>query len=138
MFSIGMVTVCEHYGALDAARKLLTPILRGLLGIPGSACLALIASLQSSDGGAAMTRQLKDEGKLTEKEVTIFATFQQTAGAGIGSFLASGAVLFTLMGPDGKPLLPIALGVGLGIELLGKVVAAWIMRLFLSGKKSAS
>ena len=32
----------------------------------------------------------------------------------------------------------IALGVGLGIELLGKVVAAWIMRLFLSGKKSAS
>lgn len=38
------------------------------------------------------------------------------------------------MGPDGKPLLPIALGVGLGIELLGKVVAAWIMRLFLSGK----
>ena len=42
------------------------------------------------------------------------------------------------MGPDGKPLLPIALGVGLGIELLGKVVAAWIMRLFLSGKKSAS
>ena len=61
MFSIGMVTVCEHYGALDAARKLLTPILRGLLGIPGSACLALIASLQSSDGGAAMTRQLKDD-----------------------------------------------------------------------------
>lgn len=124
MFSIAMVTVCEYYGALEAARKLLTPILRGLLGIPGSACLALIASLQSSDGGAAMTRQLKDEGKLTEKEVTIFATFQQTAGAGIGSFLASGAVLFTLMGPDGKPLLPIALGVGLGIELLGKVVAS--------------
>ena len=136
MFSIAMVTVCEYYGALEAARKLLTPILRGLLGIPGSACLALIASLQSSDGGAAMTRQLKDEGKLTEKEVTIFATFQQTAGAGIGSFLASGAVLFTLMGPDGKPLLPIALGVGLGIELLGKVVAAWIMRiiLFRAGK----
>ena len=140
MFSIAMVTVCEYYGALEAARKLLTPILRGLLGIPGSACLALIASLQSSDCGAAMTRQLKDEGKLTEKEVTIFATFQQTAGAGIGSFLASGAVLFTLMGPDGKPLLPIALGVGLGIELLGKVVAAWIMRiiLFRAGKKSAS
>ncbi|GAL07538.1 hypothetical protein JCM19237_1478 [Photobacterium aphoticum] len=62
MFALGMINVLEHYGALDAARKLLTPLLRPLMGIPGSTGLALIASLQSTDAGAAMTRQLKDEG----------------------------------------------------------------------------
>ncbi|MDK9759002.1 YjiH family protein, partial [Vibrio sp. D173a] len=61
MFALGMINVLEHYGALDAARKLLTPLLRPLMGIPGNSGLALIASLQSTDAGAAMTRQLKDE-----------------------------------------------------------------------------
>ncbi|MEJ6060296.1 nucleoside recognition domain-containing protein, partial [Aliivibrio salmonicida] len=35
MFALGMINVLEHYGALDAARKLLTPLLRPLMGIPG-------------------------------------------------------------------------------------------------------
>ncbi|GAJ63621.1 hypothetical protein JFPO13_contig000016-0059 [Edwardsiella piscicida] len=33
MFALGMINVLEHYGALNAARKLLTPLLRPLLGI---------------------------------------------------------------------------------------------------------
>ncbi|MCI5851361.1 MAG: hypothetical protein MR009_07380 [Sutterellaceae bacterium] len=139
MFAIAMVTVCEHYGALDAARKLLTPIMKPLFGFPGAASLALIASLQSTDGGAALTRQLVDAGELNEKEKNIFAAFQLTADAPITNFLGSGSILFTLMGPDGKPLLPVAIGVGLGVILLGKVLAAWIMRLILvrQGRKSA-
>ena len=65
MFALAMITVFEYYGALRAARRLLTPVLRPLLGLPGSATLALIASLQSTDGGAALTRQLKDaDGQL--------------------------------------------------------------------------
>ena len=50
MFALAMITVFEYYGALRAARRLLTPVLRPLLGLPGSATLALIASLQSTDG----------------------------------------------------------------------------------------
>jgi len=53
MFALGMINVLEHYGALDAARKLLTPLLRPLMNIPGNTGLALIASLQSTDAGAA-------------------------------------------------------------------------------------
>lgn len=44
MFALGMINVLEHYGALDAARKLLTPLLRPVLNIPGNTGLALIAS----------------------------------------------------------------------------------------------
>ncbi len=33
MFALGMINVLEHYGALRAARKLLTPLLRPLMGI---------------------------------------------------------------------------------------------------------
>lgn len=92
MFALAMITVLEHYGALRAARVLLTPILRPLLGLPGSCGLALITSLQSTDGAAALTRQLKDAGELNEAEVNIFCQFQYSADATITNFLSSGAV----------------------------------------------
>lgn len=131
MFSIAMVTVFQFYGALDAARVVLTPILKPLMGIPGTTALAMINSMQSTDGGAALTRQLRDTGAITDKEAYIFATFQLTADAPIGNFLSSGAILFTLVAADGTPVVPVSLGLCLGIVLLGKVVAAEIMRLFL-------
>ncbi|MFQ9938583.1 MAG: nucleoside recognition domain-containing protein [Parasutterella excrementihominis] len=96
MFALAMITVFDHYGALKAARQMLTPILRPLIGVPGGAGLALIASLQSTDGGAALTRQLKDDNVLTAKELNNFATFQMTADALITNFLSSGAVLLRL------------------------------------------
>jgi len=102
MFALGMINVLEHYGALDAARKLLTPLLSPLMGIPGNSGLALITSLQSTDAGAALTRQLKDEGHLTKRETDVFTMFQFTAGAAIVNFFSSGAVLFTLTAMDGS------------------------------------
>ncbi|MCV5888952.1 YjiH family protein, partial [Escherichia coli] len=78
------------------------PLLRPNMGIPGNSGLALIASLQSTDAGAAMTRQLKDEGHLTKRETDVFTMFQFTAGATIVNFFSSGAVLFTLTMADGS------------------------------------
>lgn len=63
MFALAMITVFDHYGALKAARQMLTPILRPLIGVPGGAGLALIASLQSTDGGAALFTLLAADGK---------------------------------------------------------------------------
>ena len=111
-------------GALKAARKILTPVLRPLIGIPGSAALALIASMQSTDGGAALTRQLKDAGELTESETNTFA-----ADAPITNFFSSGAVLFTRVAADGTLAVPVSLGLCLGVILLGKVLSANMMRL---------
>lgn len=131
MFALAMVTVLEHYGALEAARKLLTPILRPLLGLPGSCGLALITSLQSTDGAAALTRQLKDAGEINEAETNIFCQFQYSADATITNFLSSGAVLFTLTAADGALAVPTSIGVCLGLILVMKVVIANVMRLLM-------
>ena len=135
MFAIAMVTVFERYGALDAARVLLTPVLRPLLGIPGAAALALISSLQSTDGGAALTRRLRDEGALTDREAYVFAAFQMASNAPIGNFLTSGTVLYLLKDQAGHPAVPVSLGFALALALGFKVVSAQLMRLALLGMK---
>ncbi|WP_318480548.1 nucleoside recognition domain-containing protein [Photobacterium leiognathi] len=132
MFALGMINVLEHYGALDAARKLLTPLLRPLMGIPGNSGLALIASLQSTDAGAAMTRQLKDEGHLTKRETDVFTMFQFSAGATIVNFFSSGAVLFTLTYASGELAVTSSLGLAVAIMFIFKFVGANIFRVYLN------
>lgn len=123
MLALGVINVIHHLGGLRAAQKILTPILRPLLGIPGVASLAMICSLQSSDGGAAMTKELFDNGQLTEKERTIFIAFQFSAGSPVDNFLSTGAALFTLL--TIPPMFPFAL------ILLMKLLGANLMRLYL-------
>lgn len=132
MFALGMINVLEHYGALEAARKLLTPLLRPIMGIPGNSGLALIASLQSTDAGAAMTRQLKDEGHLTKRETDVFTMFQFTAGATIVNFFSSGAVLFTLTMADGSLAVTSSIGLAVVVMFLFKIVGANLFRIYLN------
>lgn len=132
MFALGMINVLEHYGALDAARKLLTPLLRPLMGVPGNTGLALIASLQSTDAGAAMTRQLKDEGLITQRETDVFTMFQFSAGATIVNFFSSGAVLFTLALADGTPAVSASIGLAVIVMFAFKSVGANLFRLYLN------
>nr|WP_086938114.1 nucleoside recognition domain-containing protein [Thaumasiovibrio occultus] len=140
MFALGMINVLEHFGALEAARKLLTPLLRPLMGIPGDTGLALIASLQNTDAGASMTRQLQEEGKLTQRETDVFAMFQFSAGATIVNFFSSGAVLFTLAYADGTPAVTSSIGLAVAIMFIMKIVGANIFRFWLqfADKKSAN
>lgn len=132
MFALGVINVLEHYGALEAARKLLSPLLRPLMGIPGSSGLALIASLQSTDAGAAMTRQLKDEGHLTKRETDVFTMFQFTAGATIVNFFSSGAVLFTLTMADGSLAVTSSIGLAVVIMFAFKFIGANLFRVYLN------
>ncbi|SDF53426.1 nucleoside recognition domain-containing protein [Sporolituus thermophilus] len=89
MFAVGVVEVCEHFGALRAAGKLFTPLLRPLLGIPGICGLAFVASLNSSDVGSVLTRQLKENGHITDDERTTFVAYQYAASAPITNTLAA-------------------------------------------------
>jgi len=132
MFALGVINVLEHYGALEAARKLLSPLLRPLMGIPGSSGLALIASLQSTDAGAAMTRQLKDEGHLTKRETDVFTMFQFTAGATIVNFFSSGAVLFTLTMADGSLAVTSSIGLAVVIMFAFKFIGANLFCVYLN------
>lgn len=131
MFALGMINVLEHCGALDAARKLLT-LLRPMVGIPGNSGLALIASLQSTDAGAAMTRQLKDEGHLTKRETDVFTMFQFTAGATIVNFFSSGAVLFTLTMADGSLAVTSSIGLAVVVMFAFKIIGANLFRIYLN------
>lgn len=69
MLAIGCLEVLSHYGAIKAAHKLLTPLLRPLLGVPGLTGLALITDLQSTDAGAALTKELYDQDLITKKSL---------------------------------------------------------------------
>ena len=132
MFALGILNIVEAYGALRAACELLTPLLRPLLGLPGAAGLALIASLQSADSGASITKDLVATGHLTDKEKAIFTMFQFSAGATITNFLSSGAVLFTFANDDGTPVLPATIGLCLAVIFVMKIVGANMFRFYIA------
>ena len=57
-----------------------------------------ITSIQSTDAAAAMTKELSDNGYITEKEKAIFCAFQFSGASVITNFFASGAALFPFIG----------------------------------------
>lgn len=124
MLAMGIVSVVEHTGGLKVAQRLLTPLLKPLMGLPGAASLALITSLQSTDAGAGMTKNLFDEGLITEKERVIFVQFQFSGCAVINNYLTLGSMVFSSI------LVPIA--VPLALVLLLKVFAANVTRFIIN------
>lgn len=132
MFALGMVRIFEHFGALEAARKLLTPVLRGLMGIPGVCGLTMIASLQNTDTAASMTKLLHEKGELNNKEMHIFTAFQFACGASIVNFMGSGAVLLTLINADGSLAVPSSIGMIMGVIFFCKIFGANVIRLYLN------
>jgi nucleoside recognition membrane protein YjiH len=124
MLALGIVEIVDHLGGLRAAEKLMSPILRPLMGIPGITGLALVTSLQSTDAGSGMTRILKESGKITEKEKSIFAAFQFSSGASITNYLTIGSALFAFI------KLPII--VPLIVIFIMKIVGANLMRIYLA------
>ena len=127
MLALGVVELVDHFGGLKAAQKLLTPLLRPLMGIPGATGLALISSLQSTDAGASMTKNLRENKLITENERTIFIAFQNTAGAVITNFFASGVAVFTLVQEEFAMIIMASLIV----MFFFKVLAANVMRVFV-------
>lgn len=94
MLALGVLEIFSHYGAIRAAHKLLTPLLRPLLDIPGRTGLALITDLQSTDAGAALTKELYDEKQITKKELVIMAAWQYSGAGLINNYFAIGSALF--------------------------------------------
>mgnify|MGYP003586528612 CR=1 FL=1 len=123
MLALGLIEVVEEFGGLRAAQKLMTPILKPLLGIPGVCGIALVSSMQSTDAGAGMTKALYSDGLITDNERLVFAAFQFTAGGLITNYLASGSALFGFL------TVPISLP--LAVLVLMKIFGANIMRVYV-------
>lgn len=102
----------------------MTPILRPLLGVPGICSLALIANLQNTDAAAGMTKELTNEGAITDHERAIFATFQTSGSAIITNYFSSGAALFTFI------TVPVI--TPLAVILVFKFVGANFLRLWIA------
>lgn len=97
MLAMGCMEILAHYGALNAAQKMLTPLLRPLMGIPGLTALALITDLQSTDAGAALTRELKDDKLITKKELIIMSMWQYSGAAAVNNYFTIGSGAFQFL-----------------------------------------
>lgn len=125
MLALGVVSIIERYDGLRAAQKMLSPILKPILGIPGISGLAMISSFQSADAGAAMTNSLHADGLLTDNEKHIFVGFQYTGGGTITNFFLCGASLFIFLDEVGIPML-----LPMMVIFAGKVLSANAIRLY--------
>ena len=130
MFALGVVNAADTFGALRAAQRLLTPLMRPLLGLPGGAALALITSTQSSDAGAALTRRIYDEGIINDRERAIFSAFQFSSASCVTVYLSSA--------PAFSQGLTIPFLAPVGVLLVFKVFGANLMRLWLAITESGS
>lgn len=123
MLALGVVEIVTYLQGLRAAEHLLTPLLRPLLGLPGISGLALISSMQSTDAGASMTRELYDNGDLTGRERLIFCAYQLSADGTITNYLGTGSALFMMMSvPIITPLI---------VMIAFKFIGANLFRLYL-------
>ncbi len=123
ILALGCVRVVESQGGLLAAERIIRPLLRPLMGLPGYVGLALISSFTTTDVGAVITRDLVEEGKITDDERTIFVAYQYAASGTLANTINCGA-----------PLMPISLlsfGMIFIIELIVKVIGANIVRFYL-------
>lgn len=123
ILALGLVNVIDGLGGLKAAQKLMSPILKPLLGVPGISALANIANMQSTDAAAGMVKELADTGEVTDNERSVLITYQTSGSAFVTNYFSSGAAVFGFM--VAPIILPII------VIFVFKIVGANLMRLYL-------
>lgn len=123
--AFGVIELFNHYKGLEAAQKILTPIMKPLLNLPGASTVAFVANLISPDAGAALTNSFYEEGAISLNQNLIMTSFMFSAPAILVNYFALGSPIF--------PLLPVSMSVLLGIIIVMKFVGAFISR-FLFAK----
>ena len=125
--ALAFMNVIEGKRGLLAAQKLMNPLLRPSLGIPGWTGLALITGLMSStDGGAALTANLVDDELINEEELGIFSCFQFVCSCGIGAPLSLTGVFLIFLTDAKIPLIYM-----FALILIAKFFAGNLMRLYI-------
>lgn len=124
MLALGVIEVMEHYGAIKAAQKLLNPILKPILGVPGLCGLILITDLQSTDAGAAMSKEARDKNYINDKDLVVICAWQYSGAGMINNFFAIGSALLGHL--VCLPIIPLVL------MLIMKFVGAIFVRIVLN------
>jgi len=130
ILALGIVSIVESLGGLAAAEKMMNPLFKPVVGIPGIVGLAFITSLQSTDGSAAMTKQLFDDKEITDNERTIFAQLMFSANGTVTNYFSSGAALF--------PFLTLPIILPLVVLFIFKIFGANVIRFIVNmpGKRA--
>lgn len=123
MLALGVLEVFEQLGALRAAQKLLTPMLKPLLGVPGVSALIFVTGLQSTDAASLITKQVKEDGMINEKERIIIVVWLFAACGLMVNYFGSGTALFD------KITTPIMLP--LIVIIVAKFIGSMIVRMLL-------
>ena len=126
--AVAFVGIAEEMGAMKAAQKVFNPLLKPLMGLNGDCGVALVASLNSSDVGSVMTRQLYEDRKITDTQRTIFIAYQYPGSALVFNVINSCGVIL--------PIIPISLGLSIVVLFVVKVIGANIVRLYFFLTKS--
>ncbi len=129
MFAVGCIEVLDHYGAIRAAQRLLTPLLKPLLGLPGLTGLAMMTDLQSTDAGAALTKELYDKKLVDLKELTVMTAWQYSGAGLINNYFMIGSALLAYLT---CPLL-IPLILMLVFKFVGAIYVRIILNTFYKG-----
>lgn len=67
------------------------------MGLPGRCGLALITDLQSTDAGAALTKEMADQQQIGKKELVVMSAWQYSGAGLINNYFAIGSALFASM-----------------------------------------
>ncbi len=127
ILALGIINIIEGLDGLKAGQRLLNPVLRPLLGIPGWSSLALISGLTAStDAGAALTLDLVNNKLINDKELGIFSCFNFVASGFIGSSLTLAGTYVPFLQDVGIPLAFI-----LVMGVVGKFIAGNLMRVYI-------
>ena len=113
ILSLGIISITDGLGGLRAAQQLMTPVLK-----------PLIANLQNTDAAAGMTKELAQEGEITERDKVIFAAYQTSGSAIITNYFSSGVAVFAFLGTS--VIVPLA------VILVFKFIGANILRVWLN------
>lgn len=101
----------------------MTPLFKPLMDVPGLVGLTLITDLQSTDAGAALTKELYDLHLVDKREETIIAAWQYSGAGMINNYFAIASALFGFIA---CPIL-----IPLAIIFVMKFVGAIICRIAL-------
>lgn len=133
MLSLGIMSIVEQTGGLKVAQKCLTPIMRPLFGLPGCSSLAMIASMQSTDAGASLTKVFYERGDMSNRERIIFTQYELSGSAAINNYITIGSAAFCyLVVPMGVPLLIILI-----MKVVGANLSRFILRKFYTEENLA-
>lgn len=97
IIALGFINVFDKLGALRAAQKLLTPIMKPLMGVPGLSAFAIVTGLQSTDAASMIIKNARDTGMMNEKERLINVIWQFSACGLMVNYFGSGAALFDII-----------------------------------------